>query len=246
MLTKKKTYDHVVLVGSTSDIGLAILKQLRYSENAQILLIGRDGPEDFNIEGARVTKSFLKCDLEKFEDLQNFSLHLSSLPDIDLAIMAAGFLPPENTELNLDLVNKTMQVNTVGVVNALVVLAERMQRQFHGHILHISSVATMLPRSRNFTYGASKSSADFFARGLASKYRRTGLKISVLRPGFVHTKMSKNFRPAPFSISKEAVSLITSVSLLKNEDVFYAPRKLRIIMNFVSLLPKRLRELISK
>jgi len=49
MLAKKKTYKHVILVGSTSDIGLAILKQLPYADNAEILLVGRVAPEDFAI-----------------------------------------------------------------------------------------------------------------------------------------------------------------------------------------------------
>lgn len=75
MLAKKTTYKHVIIVGSTSDIGLAILKQLPYADNAEILLVGREVPEDFNVENARVTLSFHKCDLEKFEDLQSLGFN---------------------------------------------------------------------------------------------------------------------------------------------------------------------------
>ena len=246
MLGRTKTYKYVVLVGSTSDLGLALLKALPYSNDAEILLVGKVTPEHFDVENAKVTISFHKCDLEKFEDLEIFASKLSTFPDIDLAIMAVGYLPPENEEFDLRLVNKSMMINTVGVVNAIAVLAKRMRYQKHGHILHISTVAALRPRSRNFTYGASKSSADFFARGILSKYRKTGLKVSILRPGYVFTKMSKNFKAAPFAITKEAVSLIAAKNLLRGAEVFYAPRKLRIVMKIFSYLPRLISDALSK
>jgi decaprenylphospho-beta-D-erythro-pentofuranosid-2-ulose 2-reductase len=234
----ERTYRHVVLVGSTSDIGLAILKKLPYSKDAEILLVGREFPELFSIENTRVKIEFHYCDLERFEDLQILASKLSTLLDIDLAIIAAGFLPPENEELNLRQVNKSMMINTVGVINALVVLADRMHSQKQGHILHISSIAAIRPRPRNFTYGASKSSADFFARGLSDRYRNTGLKISVLRPGFVYSKLTKNFKPAPFACEKERLAITTVQLIRRKPRTLYAPRFLRIIAIIIRVLPR--------
>lgn len=246
MLAKKTTYKHVIIVGSTSDIGLAILKQLPYADNAEILLVGREVPEDFNVENARVTLSFHKCDLEKFEDLQSLASILSSLPDIDLAIMAAGFLPPENEELDLPLVNKSLLINTVGAVNALAVLAERMHHQIRGQILHISTVAAIRPRSRNFTYGASKSSADFFARGLSSKYENTGLKVSVLRPGFVYSKMTATLSPALFPRDCTRVAEQVIRGLNRKKRIIYAPLILNLVFFVLKLLPIRIFKLIDR
>jgi decaprenylphospho-beta-D-erythro-pentofuranosid-2-ulose 2-reductase len=139
-----------------------------------------------------------------------------------------------------------MMINAVGVVNILTALTQRMHRQKYGQILHISTVAAIQPRSRNFTYGAGKSSADFFARGLASKYRKTGLRVSVLRPGYVHSKMTKNFKPAPFAINTEVVSLIAIAQLLKEKEIFYAPRILNFVMKIFTRLPKKLSHALSK
>ncbi len=140
MLKKKRTYKHVILVGSTSDTSLALLKQPPYSGNAKILLVGRVVPEHFSVENARVTIRFHKCDLVRFEDLQNFTSKLAVLPDIDLAIMAVGFSPPENDELDLLFVNKTMLVNAVSAVNALAVLiwayATAKTRTYSSHIVN--------------------------------------------------------------------------------------------------------------
>jgi len=240
MLTKNKSYKYVVLVGSTSDIGLAILKQLPYSNDAEILLVGREAPEDISVGNARVKIGFHKCDIEKFEDLQRFASTLTSLSDIDLAIVAAGFLPSENEELDLRLVYKSMLTNTVGVISVLSSLTNRMHRQKQGHILHISTVASMRPRSRNFTYGASKSSADFYARGLSNKYKKSGLSISVCRPGYVHTRMSAGFKPAPFgtTISVVVNNCLKGINL--KHSVTYSPRILGIVMKVLVVMPQRL------
>jgi len=154
--------------------------------------------------------------------------------------VAAGFLPPENEELDLFLLNRSMMTNAVGVVSVLSSLTNRMHRQNQGHILHISTVASMRPRSRNFTYGASKSSADFYARGLSNKYKKSGLSISVCRPGYVFTRMSAGSTPAPFgtTISVVVSNCLNAINL--QHSVTYSPRILGIIMKVLLVIPQRL------
>jgi decaprenylphospho-beta-D-erythro-pentofuranosid-2-ulose 2-reductase len=246
MLTMKRTFKQVVLIGSTSEIGLSILNALEYSESARILLVGRTPPEQFSIVNQKVEVTFQKCDLENFQDIEILASKLSELEDIDLAIMSSGYLPLENQELNLSYVHKSMMINSVGAVSVLSVLANQMHKQDNGLILHISTVASIQPRLRNFTYGASKSGADFFARGLARKYRKTKLKIFVLRPGFVRTKLTHNFRPAPFAISKEELANIVTTNFKKQQSIFYAPTKLRLIMNIFRHLPSGIRDILSR
>ena len=54
MLTRKKNFKNVVLVGSTSDIGLAILGEIPYTDDAEILLVGRVAPEQENVGNKQV------------------------------------------------------------------------------------------------------------------------------------------------------------------------------------------------
>jgi decaprenylphospho-beta-D-erythro-pentofuranosid-2-ulose 2-reductase len=246
MLVRKKTFKHVVLVGSTSDIGLAILQNLTFASDAKILLVGKMAPEQFDFQNKLVKVNFFKCDLESLDDLQNFTSEISEIEDIDLAIVASGYLPPEHEDLNLTLVRKTMMINTVGVICALSVLAHRMHGQRKGQILLISTVAAMLPRLRNFTYGASKSGADFFARGLSNKYRKTDLRVTVLRPGYVYTKMTQNFKPAPFALTKQELSKIVATNISTRKTIMYAPKKLRVIMHIIKNLPRAVSDELSK
>ena len=241
MLRRRKTFKRVFLIGSTSDIGLEILKQLTYQEDAEIIAVGRTPPDKSIIFDLRAKLSFFKCDLENFDDLRMFSKNLLlNLEDIDLAIVAAGYLPPENDELNLELVHKSISINGVGVACILSMLVKRMIYQKKGHILFLSTVASIRPRLRNFTYGASKSCADFFALGLSNKYKKSSIRISILRPGFVYTKMSKNFSPAPFAIESQSVARLAIKGINKNKRIIYAPKILRYVFLFVRNLPNTL------
>jgi|688.fasta_scaffold128343_2 decaprenylphospho-beta-D-erythro-pentofuranosid-2-ulose 2-reductase len=237
MLTGKKAYKHVVLIGSTSDIGIAILAEIPYAPNAEILLVGRVNPGQLKLIKKQVSVKFYECDLGNLDELERLASKLRELIDIDIAIVAAGYLSPENRELDLYEVNKSMMINSVAIVYVLSALANRMIKQSSGSILHISTVAALRPRMRNFTYGSSKSSADFFASGLSNKYRKSGLKISILRPGYVFTKMSKNFSPAPFAIDKKYVAKSAVRGIIKSKKIIYAPWFLQIIFYFLRHLP---------
>jgi decaprenylphospho-beta-D-erythro-pentofuranosid-2-ulose 2-reductase len=107
-----------------------------------------------------------------------------------------------------------------------------------GRILVCSSVASIRPRIRNFTYGASKSALDFYTVGLQNKLKKSNVSVYLLRPGYVHTKMTMNFPPAPFAIGLDSVGKIVSSGLFKRKKIIYAPAKLRIIMNALRLVPR--------
>ncbi len=84
--------------------------------------------------------------------------------------------------------------------------AGRLRSQGQGRIVVLSSVAGVRVRRANFLYGASKAGLDAFTRGLAEATRGSGVRVQVVRPGFVRTKMTVGLRPAPFAASPEDVA----------------------------------------
>jgi short-subunit dehydrogenase len=155
-----------------------------------------------------------------------------------LVILAAGYLPEENSEFDLTSLGKTFQINSISSIICLSGFAKIMNENRGGKILVCSSVASIRPRLRNFSYGASKSALDFYAIGLQSKLSKSKVKISILRPGYVFTKMTENFKPAPFSITSEILARISVDGLFKNKKVIYVPWKLKIIMNLLRIVPR--------
>jgi decaprenylphospho-beta-D-erythro-pentofuranosid-2-ulose 2-reductase len=116
----------------------------------------------------------------------------------------------------------------------------------HGQILLISSVAGIRPRRRNFVYGVSKFGVDFIAQGLQKGSLENNVFITILRPGFVHTKMTSGLPAAPFATSRDIVAKIASKGLLRKKRIVYAPRILVLVMFILRLLPERIFRILDQ
>jgi decaprenylphospho-beta-D-erythro-pentofuranosid-2-ulose 2-reductase len=228
---------NIVLLGSTSEIGLAILNGLRLEPTVNLHLIGRESPIPTEIPAFVTNCTFVSCDLENRLDIDEAICYINAIPSIDLMIIAAGYLPPENNDMSIDSIFKTYTINSFGCSAFLSTVALKMSKERKGRIIYISSIATFRPRVKNFTYASSKASAEFFARGIASKYVHDGVKVLIVKPGFVFTKMTTDFKPAPFATSTEVVANIAIKGMEKRKQVVFAPRKLKYITPFLKLFP---------
>lgn len=235
---KIQQYKNIVLVGSTSEIGSAILKELKLSSEANVYYVGRTRPESQVIVEHKGCSKFIYCDFEDVNGSKQAINKLIKTNEIDLLILAAGYLPDENSEFILKNIIKSSTINTISPALFLVAVAEKMMRSGGGDILVVSSVSSIRPRIRNFTYGSSKAAIDFFSIGLANKLLKAGVFVCILRPGYVHTKMTFKFKPAPFSITPEEVGKITADGLHRRKRIIYAPKKLRYIMKIIAVLPR--------
>ena len=66
----------------------------------------------------------------------------------------------------------------------------RSREQGHGTLVLLSSVAGERVRRSNFVYGSSKAGVDGYYQGLAAALAGSGVHVMIVRPGFVHTKMT--------------------------------------------------------
>jgi len=96
------------------------------------------------------------------------------------------------------------------------------------------------PRRANFVYGAAKAGLDAFARGLGDSLVGSGVEVIVVRPGFVHTKMTTGRRPLPLATTADAVAADVVRALGSGSVVVWAPRALRALMPLVHLVPRRI------
>lgn len=238
MLNVNKIYSEIALVGSTSEIAISILNNLALSDHAIVHLIGRQIPDNHIFRNKQIKFIFHKCDLNNSLEVTEFLSDISGFKGLNLVLIAAGFLPEENSEFNLDDIQKSFQINSLSSIMFLSSFTRLMNDNRGGNILVCSSVASIRPRIRNFTYGASKSALDFYAVGLQNKQKNSHVSISILRPGFVFTKMTSNFKPAPFAINLNSLGKTASKGLMKGKKVIYAPSKLRVIMNILRIVPR--------
>jgi decaprenylphospho-beta-D-erythro-pentofuranosid-2-ulose 2-reductase len=234
----------VLVLGGTSDIGIAVAAGLAGARRATVALAGRH-PDALRTAGDRLRNAGAgRVEIIEFDatDTTSHGSFIASLPeslgDIDVAIVAFGLLGEQAAdELGGDGAVNVATTNYVGAVSVGLPLARMMKSQGHGTIVFLSSVAGDRVRRANFIYGSSKAGLDGFAQGLSYSLAGSGADVLIVRPGFVHTKMTSGVKPPPFSTTPEAVAEATSSALAAGKRLIYVPARLRPVMAVARHLP---------
>jgi decaprenylphospho-beta-D-erythro-pentofuranosid-2-ulose 2-reductase len=233
----------ILLLGGTSEIGLAVVEGFASDRPLRVVLAAR--PSD-RLDAARARLEARGCAVELLPfDAEALGSHADVVRkaftggDIDVAVVAFGLLGDnEQAWTDVSQAVRLAQVNYTAAVSVGVVLAERMREQGHGSIVAFSSVAGERARRSNFVYGSTKAGLDAFYSGLTEALRPHGVTVTVVRPGFVHTRMTEGRRPAPLSTTPEAVAAITVDAVRRHRELVWAPAPLRLLMSVLRHLPR--------
>ena len=233
----------ILLLGGTSEIGLAVVEAFASDRPLRVVLAAR--PSD-RLDAARARLEARGCAVETLPfDAEALDTHADVVRkaftggDIDVAVVAFGLLGDnEKAWTDVSYAARLAQVNYTAAVTVGVALAERMREQGHGSIVAFSSVAGERARRSNFVYGSTKAGLDAFYSGLTEALRPHGVTVTVVRPGFVHTRMTEGMKPAPLSTTPEAVAAITVDAVLRRRELVWAPAPVRFVMSVLRHLPR--------
>ena len=233
----------VLLLGGTSEIGLAVVEAFANDRPMRVVLAGRSSAR---LDEAKVRVEKLGCAVETVDfDARALDTHADVIRkafasgDVDVAIVAFGLLgDAEKAWTEVDAAVELATVNYTAAVAVGVGLGERMREQGHGAIVALSSVAGERPRRSNFVYGSTKAGLDAFYTGLTEALRPDGVGVTVVRPGFVHSRMTEGHTPAPFSTTPEAVAAVVVDAVRNRKEQVWAPKPLRAVMSVLRHLPR--------
>jgi decaprenylphospho-beta-D-erythro-pentofuranosid-2-ulose 2-reductase len=242
----------VLVLGGGSEIAQAIVDRLVASRCRTVVLAVRD-PEKASRALDRLKANGVdEAEAVAFDALDP-ARHEAVIDgvfrrhgDIDMVIVAFGVLGSQ-PEFDLDPMAAVdaARANYVGAVSASLVVAKRFREQGHGTLLVLSSVAGMRARADNFVYGSTKAGLDAFAQGLGDALIGSGARVVVVRPGFVHTKMTEGMASAPFSTTPEAVADAVMSGLAKGREVIWAPAIVGPVFAVLRQLPRPLWRRVS-
>ena len=141
-----------------------------------------------------------------------------------MAIVAFGLLgDAEELWQNQRKAVQIAEINYTAAVSVGVLLGEKMRAQGFGQIIAMSTVAGERVRRSNFVYGSTKAGLDGFYLGLGEALREYGVRVLVIRPGQVRTRMSAHIKEAPLTVDKEDVAELAVRSAAKGKDLVWAP-----------------------
>ena len=232
----------IVLLGGTSEIGLAILAALRLPADAEVLLAGRD-EQRLSAAGKELAVRCVPLSFDALDPRAHQGLvdQAFGRGPVDLVIAATGVLIPQ-AELDRDPPRAAQMIDTnfTSHVTTLLGAAAKMRAQGHGTIVVLSSVAAVRPRKANYVYGAAKAGLDAFARGLTDALADSGVRVLLVRPGFVIGRMTAGLSAAPLSATPAQVGTAVATALDGSADQVWVPRALGLAAIALRLVPRPL------
>ena len=144
-------------------------------------------------------------------------------------------------QLPLPLIPVTLQefqINLVSVVSLLTLLANYFEKQGKGCIAVISSVAGDRGRQSNYIYGAAKGGLTIFLQGLRNRLSKAGVCVLTIKPGFVITPMTENFKKGFLWAQPQQVAKAIVSAIRRRKNVIYVPWFWRWIMLVIRNIPE--------
>lgn len=245
MINAVRQPESIVLLGGTSEIGLAIVRALPTERLKRVVLSGRPSPR---LDSARVklagelggiSVETVAFDADDVDTHEQVLADIAKGGDLDVVIVAFGVLGDQEA-INDDptLALPLIHTNFVGGASAVLQSAQRLKLQGHGSIIVLSSVAGDRGRASNFVYGATKAGLDVLSEGLADSLVDTGVDVLVVRPGFVRSRMTDGMAEAPFATDPTAVGADVAEAWRKQKTLVYSPAILRAVMGTMKSLPR--------
>jgi short-subunit dehydrogenase len=234
----------VLIIGATSAIAEATARCYA-ARGARIFLVARDVTrlkdiaDDLRIRGAvAVDHATL--------DVNDLSAHAGviekawqQLGSIDVALIAHGTLPDQLAcESSVETALAEFATNGTSTIALLAALAPGMEAQGRGVLAVISSVAGDRGRQSNYLYGAAKAAVSTFASGLRQRLAKAGVSVVTIKPGFVDTPMTRNFRKSALWAKPDAVARGIVRAADRGSSVVYLPWFWSPIMLVIKHIPE--------
>jgi len=173
---------------------------------------------------------------------------IEKLKTIDIAVFCTGIHDPEaEKKLNLEKIREIMETNFFGTVNCIMAVNEYFKERKSGHISIVSSVASYRGLPAASGYCASKAALTSLAESLYFNFKRHGVRVSVISPGFIKTPMTdKNKFPMPMIKSAEYAAEKMFIGLTK-KNVFeiHFPLAFTMLMKLLKIMPNWLYFIIA-
>lgn len=232
----------LLLLGGTSEIALAVARAWADAKPV-VTLAARPGERrDAAASGLRADGfevEVLDFDAEDTDSHQDLINGVAAVRDIDVAVVAFGVLGDEEEAwTDHAAAVRLARVNYTAAVSVGVCLAAVVKRQGHGSIVALSSVAGERVRRSNFVYGSSKAGMDGFYLGLGEALAEYGGHVLVVRPGFVHTRMTAGREAAPMSVTAEQVADAVVRGVAARSDLVWVPTLMRAVMSGLRHVPR--------
>lgn len=236
----------VALLGASKGMGRAVARELA-ARGDTLCLLGRDladlerSAADLHIRGAAGVPAVVSCDLlEPATFAPALDAAVRHLGGLDVVVVTAGlFATQEQLERDAALRQRVLLADFVNTVQFCELARERLLAAGGARRLCVfGSVAGDRARKPVILYGAAKAGLAHYLTGLDHKYSAAGLRVTLVKPGFVKTGMTAGLPVPPFAGEPEDVARRVVRAIDRGTPVVYAPAIWRLVMLVIRALPR--------
>ena len=234
-----------LIIGATSAIAEATARLLA-GRGGSLYLVGRNVARLEAIAADLTVRGAAHVATETL-DLNTLALHepmieraFVALGGIDSVLIAHGTLSEQRAcQLSVAQSLAEISTNALSVVSLLTLLGNRLEAERSGAIAVVSSVAGDRGRASNYVYGSAKALVTAFCSGLRQRLASAGVRVITVKPGFVDTPMTRNFRKGLLWAKPEAIARGIVRAMDRGRGTVYLPAFWRPLMLAVRLIPER-------
>jgi decaprenylphospho-beta-D-erythro-pentofuranosid-2-ulose 2-reductase len=234
----------ILIVGATSAIAEATAREFA-ARGDHLFLAARNTQalqalaDDLRLRGATIAGTAI-LDVRDTASLDRLvQTAVQAMNGLDQALIAHGTLSDQQAcEASAELLRAEFSINALSVMALSLQLAQYLASQGRGVIAVISSVAGDRGRQSNFVYGSAKAAVSAFMSGLGQRLQRSGVKVVVIKPGFVSTPMTAAFKKGALWATPALVARDIRRAMDRGTAVLYTPWFWRPIMFIVRSVPE--------
>lgn len=243
MNTDQSAPQTIAIFGANSEIGSEIA--LLFAPGNRLILAGRR-LEDLKAQSIRLREAGAVDVRYFFFDATSTHTHGDLIDEIeaegkiDTALAMFGVLgDQEKAEQSGEEVYKILHTDFTAQAVLLTELTHRMKQRGRGTVVAFSSIAGARVRRPNYVYGSAKAGLDGFCQGMQDALVGTGVRLLLVRPGFVIGRMTEGMDPAPLSTDPQTVARATvdAVNSESARDV-WVPGTLHALAAVMHVVPR--------
>ena len=229
----------VIIIGATSGIG----REVALVYIAQGWTVGVAGRREAELESLRAMapeQVFTQVlDVTKDDAAEHLQTLINKVGGMDLFLLSSG-IGKQNYTLDTEIELATAATNVEGFIRMTNAAYHYFEKQGHGHLAVISSIAGTKGLGAAAAYSATKGFQHMYMDALDQLSRMQKLNISFtdIRPGFVATPLLKSSKSYPMLMEAPIVALDIVDALERKKRVAIIDWRFRLLVGFWRLIPK--------
>ena len=229
----------VIIIGATSGIG----REVALIYIATGWKVGVAGRREAELEALRTAYpeqvSAQALDVTHEDAPEKLLALIEQMGGMDVFLLSSG-IGKQNYTLDTEIELATAATNVEGFIRMTNAAYHYFEKQGHGHLAVISSIAGTKGLGAAAAYSATKGFQNMYMDALdqLARMQKLNIRFTDIRPGFVATPLLTSSKKYPMLMDAPVVALDIVSAIEKKKRVAIIDWKFRLLVGFWRLIPK--------